>query len=404
MRTTDDHTRPTPVDAADAADTGLDVVTGAFSYSGRAIARAAARARPRGAHAHRSPANGAGTRRRSRSGRSTSPTCPRSCATSKARPRSTTPTGSASRTASTTTTQAVENSRTLFHAAAPGRRAAHRARQHHPPDDRLAVPLFPRARRSSSGRSPRPACPYAILRPAILFGGDGVLVNNIAWLLRHLPVFAVGGRGDYRIRPIHVDDLARAVRRRRGRDRRRLHHRRGRTRAADVPRARRRRSATPSAAGRRIVRVPGAAAAADLVGARISRCTTCCSPATSTTRWPTGSPTPTAPATAPTASRDWLVDHGRRTSARATPTSSTATSARRLPPGRPSALTAPDAVLAPTGRLSPHLTWPVAPPAGGSHSRNDAVPSPAVGLGPPKSARKCGNWGSAAQFPHFGAG
>ena len=49
---------------------------------------------------------------------------------------------------------------------------------------------------------------YAVLRPAILFGGDGVLLNNIAWLLRHLPVFAVGGRGDYRIRGIHVDDLA----------------------------------------------------------------------------------------------------------------------------------------------------------------------------------------------------
>ena len=50
--------------------------------------------------------------------------------------------------------------------------------------------------------------PYAVLRPAILFGGDGVLINNIAWLLRHLPVFGVGGRGDYRIRAIHIDDLA----------------------------------------------------------------------------------------------------------------------------------------------------------------------------------------------------
>ena len=50
---------------------------------------------------------------------------------------------------------------------------------------------------------------YSILRPAILFGGEGVLLNNIAWLLRHLPVFAVGGRGDYRIRGIHIDDLAR---------------------------------------------------------------------------------------------------------------------------------------------------------------------------------------------------
>jgi len=34
---------------------------------------------------------------------------------------------------------------------------------------------------------------YAVLRPAILFGGDGVLLNNIAWLLRRLPVFAIGG-------------------------------------------------------------------------------------------------------------------------------------------------------------------------------------------------------------------
>jgi len=50
---------------------------------------------------------------------------------------------------------------------------------------------------------------HAVLRPAILFGGDGVLLNNIAWLLRRLPVFAVGGTGEYRIRPIHVDDLAR---------------------------------------------------------------------------------------------------------------------------------------------------------------------------------------------------
>lgn len=49
---------------------------------------------------------------------------------------------------------------------------------------------------------------YAIARPAILFGGDGVLVNNIAWLMRRSPVTLVGGRGDYRIRGIHIDDLA----------------------------------------------------------------------------------------------------------------------------------------------------------------------------------------------------
>jgi NADH dehydrogenase len=58
--------------------------------------------------------------------------------------------------------------------------------------------------------------PYAIARPAILFGssaGHGiaasVLVNNIAWLLRRLPAFGIGDGGGYRVRPIHVDDLAR---------------------------------------------------------------------------------------------------------------------------------------------------------------------------------------------------
>ena len=55
--------------------------------------------------------------------------------------------------------------------------------------------------------------PYAVLRPAVLFGGDGVLINNIAWLLRRLPVFAVGGTGEYRIRPIHIADLARLAER-----------------------------------------------------------------------------------------------------------------------------------------------------------------------------------------------
>jgi nucleoside-diphosphate-sugar epimerase len=49
---------------------------------------------------------------------------------------------------------------------------------------------------------------HAIARPAVLFGGDGVLLNNIAWLLRRVPVFAIGGTGNYRLRPIHVDELA----------------------------------------------------------------------------------------------------------------------------------------------------------------------------------------------------
>lgn len=49
---------------------------------------------------------------------------------------------------------------------------------------------------------------YAILRPAVLFGKEDILVNNIAWALRRLPAFPVFGDGEYRLRPIHVADLA----------------------------------------------------------------------------------------------------------------------------------------------------------------------------------------------------
>ncbi len=49
---------------------------------------------------------------------------------------------------------------------------------------------------------------YAILRPAVLFGKEDILINNIAWVLRRFPVFAVFGDGNYRLQPIYVDDLA----------------------------------------------------------------------------------------------------------------------------------------------------------------------------------------------------
>lgn len=49
---------------------------------------------------------------------------------------------------------------------------------------------------------------YAILRPTVLFGKEDILINNIAWVLRRLPVFGVFGDGCYRLQPIYVDDLA----------------------------------------------------------------------------------------------------------------------------------------------------------------------------------------------------
>jgi len=49
---------------------------------------------------------------------------------------------------------------------------------------------------------------YAILRPAVLFGPEDILINNIAWVLRRFPVFGVFGDGRYRLQPIYVGDLA----------------------------------------------------------------------------------------------------------------------------------------------------------------------------------------------------
>ena len=49
---------------------------------------------------------------------------------------------------------------------------------------------------------------YAIIRPTVIFGDQGILINNIAWMLRHLPVFATPGDGEYRMQPVHVGDLA----------------------------------------------------------------------------------------------------------------------------------------------------------------------------------------------------
>ncbi len=50
---------------------------------------------------------------------------------------------------------------------------------------------------------------HAILRPTVLFGKEDILINNIAFVLRRLPIFGIFGDGSYRLQPIHVDDLAR---------------------------------------------------------------------------------------------------------------------------------------------------------------------------------------------------
>lgn len=52
---------------------------------------------------------------------------------------------------------------------------------------------------------------YGIIRPAVLFGAGGILINNIAWVLRYFPCFALFGDGRYHVQPIYVDDLAKLM-------------------------------------------------------------------------------------------------------------------------------------------------------------------------------------------------
>jgi NADH dehydrogenase len=49
---------------------------------------------------------------------------------------------------------------------------------------------------------------YGIVRPTLVYGEGDVLINNIAWVLRHFPIFAIPGDGAYRLQPVHVEDVA----------------------------------------------------------------------------------------------------------------------------------------------------------------------------------------------------
>jgi NADH dehydrogenase len=50
---------------------------------------------------------------------------------------------------------------------------------------------------------------WAIVRPTLTFGPGDIPINNLAWALRRLPVYGMPGRGRYLVQPVHVDDVAR---------------------------------------------------------------------------------------------------------------------------------------------------------------------------------------------------
>ena len=49
---------------------------------------------------------------------------------------------------------------------------------------------------------------WAVVRPTLIFGREDILINNIAWLLRHLPIFVMPERGLYRVQPVAAEDVA----------------------------------------------------------------------------------------------------------------------------------------------------------------------------------------------------
>ena len=107
----------------------------------------------------------------------------------------------------TTFEQAVENSRVLFEAAvrAGVGRIVHFSVANASADS--ALPYF-RGKGQVEEILQDMGIPYAIIRPTLVFGEGDLLLNNMAWALRRFPVFPVFGNGDYQVQPIYAEDLA----------------------------------------------------------------------------------------------------------------------------------------------------------------------------------------------------
>ena len=107
----------------------------------------------------------------------------------------------------TTFDLAVENSKALFEAAAKAGvgRIVHFSVTNAASGSRL--PYF-RGKGQVEESLKRVGIPYAIIRPTLVFGEGDILVNNIAWALRRFPLFPVYGGGDYPAQPVYAGDLA----------------------------------------------------------------------------------------------------------------------------------------------------------------------------------------------------
>jgi NADH dehydrogenase len=104
--------------------------------------------------------------------------------------------------------RAVESSRVLFDAAAEAgvRRIVHVSVTKASYDSPYAY-FRGKAAVENTLREAGPV--WSIVRPTLVFGPQDILVSNIAWILRRFPLFLVPGRGDYLVQPVSVQDVAR---------------------------------------------------------------------------------------------------------------------------------------------------------------------------------------------------
>ncbi|MBM3125952.1 MAG: NAD-dependent epimerase/dehydratase family protein [Chloroflexi bacterium] len=111
---------------------------------------------------------------------------------------------------SNTQPQAVENTKILMHAAVQAgvQRVVHISITN--PSINSPLPYF-HGKAVNEQTVVQSGLNYAILRPTVLFGKEDILINNIAWILRRFPFFGLPGKGEYRLSPVYVDDLAEMV-------------------------------------------------------------------------------------------------------------------------------------------------------------------------------------------------
>src|SRR5271168_1840453 len=190
-------------------DTSVDLVTGAFSYSGSHIAR-------------RLLESGRGVRTltfhpdRAHSLRASVETCAYRFDDPTALTRSLEGVSTLYNTywvrfdhGRTSFASTIEQSRMLFYAArsAGVQRIVHVSIAN--PSIESPLPYF-RGKALVEYALAQAGVPHSIVRPTWVFGGErDVLANNIAWILRQMPVFALPGSGAYPVQPVHVEDLAR---------------------------------------------------------------------------------------------------------------------------------------------------------------------------------------------------